>query len=98
MRKRGKEPGPSPARLAGGRRTLYLDCFSGISGDMFLGLSVDLGVPLATLKRSLASLRLGGYRLSSRRVIRGGLAGTQVQVRIPGAPAEDPGLHVHSGH
>ena len=64
------------------RRVLYLDCFSGISGDMFLGLCVDLGVSLATLKRSLARLPLRGYSLSSRRVLRGGLGGTQVLVKI----------------
>ncbi len=68
------------------RRVLYLDCFSGISGDMFLGLSVDLGVSLAALKRNLAKLPLLGYSLSSRRVLRGGLGGTQVRVKIDNSP------------
>ena len=93
-----------PHRLPGGaRRVLYLDCFSGISGDMFLGLSVDLGVPLASLKRQLSRLPLSGYSLTSRRVLRSGLWGTQVQVRIPsGRTQSDPdhsgtGFHAHSG-
>ena len=69
---------------------------------MFLGLSVDLGVSLTTLKRQLARLSLRGYSLSSRRVLRSGLWGTQVEVRIPGL--RDPldhhvpmGFHAHGG-
>ena len=68
---------------------------------MFLGLSVDLGVPLASLKRQLARLNLKGYALSSRQVLRSGLWGTQVEVRIP-TPARPArtgrsqrGSHVH---
>jgi uncharacterized protein (TIGR00299 family) protein len=80
---------------------LYLDCFSGISGDMFLGLCVDLGVPLSTLKRELSHLRLKGYSLTSRRVLRSGLSGTQVEVRIPAShrrheAATPRGFHAHA--
>jgi pyridinium-3,5-bisthiocarboxylic acid mononucleotide nickel chelatase len=94
----------SPYGIPGGaRRVLYLDCFSGISGDMFLGLSVDLGVPLATLKRRLSRLRLKGYSLASHRVQRSGLWGTQVEVRIPrprgaaGKGHHHAGFHAHPG-
>ncbi len=89
---------------AGARRVLYLDCFSGISGDMFLGLSVDLGVPLSLLRRELSKLRLKGYSLSSRQVQRAGLWGTQVLVRIPRSGPRlrpghehDGGFHAHAG-
>ncbi len=86
----------SPYGLPGGaRRVLYLDCFSGISGDMFLGLSVDLGVPLASLKRQLAKLDLKGYSLASKRVLRSGLWGTQVEVRIPSAARGSRAGHSH---
>jgi len=61
---------------------------------MFLGLSVDLGVSLATLKRQLARLPLKGYSLSSRRVARSGLWGTQVEVRTsPGRGESHPHAH-----
>jgi uncharacterized protein (TIGR00299 family) protein len=66
-------------------RGLYLDCFSGISGDMLLGALVDLGVSPARLRAGLRALPLEGYTLSASRVTRGGLAGTKVDVEIGGA-------------
>jgi len=52
----------------------YLDCFSGISGDMLLAALIDAGLPLAQLKADLARLRLPPVRLSASRVQRAGLA------------------------
>lgn len=49
---------------------LFLDTFAGISGDMFLGLLVDLGVPLETIRSELAKLPVTGYRLSQVRTER----------------------------
>lgn len=74
----------------------YLDCFSGISGDMFLGALVDAGVPLALLESTTAALNVGA-RLESRRVVRGGIGGTKVDVLAPEAAAP---AHAHSqeGH
>ncbi|HEV8335679.1 MAG TPA: nickel pincer cofactor biosynthesis protein LarC [Candidatus Polarisedimenticolia bacterium] len=93
-RQRRAEPDP----LGGAaKRVLYLDCFSGISGDMFLGMSVDLGVPLAHLKRELSRLPLKGYALSSRPVKRGELWGTRVLVRIDGDPHDGSHGHDHGG-
>ena len=44
-------------------KTLYLDTFSGISGDMMLGLLVDLGIELKDLQTELDKLSVTGYRL-----------------------------------
>ena len=43
----------------------YVDCFSGISGDMFLGALVDAGMDLEFLQSQLACLNLGDYRIKS---------------------------------
>ena len=57
----------------------YLECFSGISGDMFLGALVDAGVPLSHLAEVTASLNLGA-NLEARKVMRAGLTATKVDV------------------
>lgn len=61
---------------------LHFDCFSGISGDMILGALVDAGLPLKDLVLGLRSLRAGEYVLRSKKVMRGGLHATKVDVVI----------------
>lgn len=62
-------------------KTLYLDCFSGISGDMTIGALLDLGLELALLQTELAKLGVTGYELSCTRVDRSGLRATKFEVR-----------------
>lgn len=59
---------------------LYLDAFSGISGDMMLGLMVDLGVSLDAIKAELTKLPITGYRLEQSSEKRHGIGGTRVKV------------------
>jgi pyridinium-3,5-bisthiocarboxylic acid mononucleotide nickel chelatase len=66
-------------------RIAYLDCFSGISGDMFLGAAVDAGVPLEKLESVAAALGLN-TGLASHRTQRGGLSATKIDVLIHGRP------------
>ena len=74
--------------------TLYLDTFSGLSGDMFLGAMLDLGLDFATLQRELAKLGLLGYHLHAARKTKSGIAGTAFQVHL-----EHDHDHPHShGH
>jgi hypothetical protein len=61
-------------------KTLYLDTFSGISGDMFLGLLVDLGVDPAAIEAELQKLPVAGWRLECRREKRQGIEGTRLVV------------------
>jgi uncharacterized protein (TIGR00299 family) protein len=64
----------------------YLDCFSGVSGDMLLGALVDAGLPEADLEGELALLKLQGYRLEVSKVERAGLGATRVEVMPAGGP------------
>jgi len=73
-------------------RVGYLDCFSGISGDMCLGAVVDAGVPLDTIQAALAKLPIHGYSLVAEKVKRAGMAATHVQVRM-----EEHEHHPHRG-
>ena len=71
----------------------YLDCFSGISGDMLLGALLDAGADVAELRAGLAALPLTGYQLDVREVQRQGLRGLAVRVVLdettePPLPAE----------
>jgi uncharacterized protein (TIGR00299 family) protein len=64
-------------------RIAYLDCFSGISGDMFLGALVDAGVSPKLLEDTVAALDVGA-RLEISRVVRGGIAASKVDVYCHG--------------
>jgi uncharacterized protein (TIGR00299 family) protein len=64
-------------------RIAYLDCFSGISGDMFLGALVDAGVPVALLEQTVRALRIDA-RLEISRVTRAGISATKVDVIVRG--------------
>ncbi|PLX81431.1 MAG: TIGR00299 family protein, partial [Desulfuromonas sp.] len=61
-------------------KTLYLDTFSGISGDMLLGLLVDLGVSLDALLDELNRLPVSGYQVTATPEQRHGIGGTRVKV------------------
>lgn len=81
-------------------KVLYLDCFSGVSGDMLLGACLDAGLPLADLQAALGSLGLDDYAVSSERVLRSGISATRwlVDERVPAGavPAQDGGdRHPH---
>jgi pyridinium-3,5-bisthiocarboxylic acid mononucleotide nickel chelatase len=83
-------------------RVAYLECFSGMSGDMFLGALVDAGVPARVLEETVAALGVGA-KLEISRVVRSGISATKVDVYADGEkdlPREEHGerqeQHQHS--
>ena len=90
-------------------RIAYLECFSGISGDMFLGALIDAGVPPGLLESTVSALKVGA-KLEISRVVRSGISATKVDVWVDGEkdmPREeywakkggtDSDEHVHGDH
>lgn len=81
-------------------KTLYFDCFAGISGDMALGAFIDLGVDPKWLGEELNKLNLHGYCLEISSADKMGIHGTRCNVRLSdsnGDIHEDPGL-IHPSH
>ena len=90
-------------------RIAYLDCFSGISGDMFLGALVGAGVELELLEETVANLNIGAS-LAVSRVDRAGISACKIDVLVRGEkdlPREEfwakhqhdePHAHSHEEH
>ena len=75
---------------------LYLDCFSGASGDMVLGAMLDLGLPLDALKGALGSLALEYGDVSAEKVTRAGITATKFRLHDTRPPMPDNGhRHYH---
>ncbi|MEE9275148.1 MAG: nickel pincer cofactor biosynthesis protein LarC [bacterium] len=70
---------------------IYFDCFAGASGDMLLGALLDLGLPLETLEKALAGIKLEEYSLSLRRVVKQGVSAAKfgVHTKDGGGRAHD---------
>lgn len=64
-------------------KVLYLDCSTGISGDMTLAALIDLGVDPLKLRAGIESLGLPGVELQISEVIKGGFRATYVNVEHP---------------
>jgi pyridinium-3,5-bisthiocarboxylic acid mononucleotide nickel chelatase len=63
-------------------KTLYLDTFSGISGDMFIGALLDLGVDAHKLAHQLEKLKLDGFHLHVAQAEKSGIAGIKFDVHL----------------
>jgi uncharacterized protein (TIGR00299 family) protein len=63
-------------------KTLYLDIFSGIAGDMFIGALIDLGVDAHDLAHGLEKLKLDGYHLHVARQHKSAIEGVKFDVHL----------------
>jgi len=61
-------------------RIAYFDCFSGASGDMILGSLIDAGLSPFQMREALRKLRIPAVRLRVKKVLKAGIAATQVIV------------------
>src|SRR3990172_8112293 len=86
-------------------RTLYFDCFSGISGDMTVGALLDLGLDFDYLKAELRKLPVENYELKCSRAVRANISAMKFDVVIEGAnhghphdPYDAHARQVHGHH
>jgi pyridinium-3,5-bisthiocarboxylic acid mononucleotide nickel chelatase len=78
-------------------KTLYFDCFSGISGDMTIGALLDVGLDFDYLKTELRKLPVEGYDLKMSRVTRSNISAMKFDVLIEG-DAHHHHDHDHGHH
>src|SRR3954465_6263448 len=76
-------------------KTLYLDIFSGISGDMFIGAMLDLGVDFKQLEKELEKLKLGDYHVHAGRATKATIEGVKFDVHLEEDHHHD---HDHDEH
>ena len=79
----------------GDKNTLYLECRSGISGDMTVAALLDLGATEENLRRTLAKLPVGGYEIRIEKVRKNGLEVCDFDVILGEMRHEG---HMHEGH
>lgn len=91
-------------------RQLYLECYSGISGDMTVAALLDLGADEQILRKALASLPVGGFEIAVTRKVKSGLDVCDFDVILDAEHEnhdhdmeylhghEDGGVHTHEHH
>ena len=63
-------------------KTAYIDCFSGISGDMFLAALIDAGLDLEYLKKELKKLNLTGYEITAKKTDKNHITATKLTITV----------------
>lgn len=66
-------------------KTLYLECYSGISGDMAVASLLDLGADKEVLEKALKSLPVQGFEIEVNRVKKAGLDACDFLVKLDAA-------------
>ena len=79
-------------------KTLYFDCFSGISGDMTVAALIDLGVSPRVIDEGLRSLALDGYQIDYFREKKNGIDAQRFSVILPDSGCEYIEEEAHHDH
>ncbi|WP_337102172.1 LarC family nickel insertion protein [Paenibacillus sp. YIM B09110] len=78
-------------------KTLYIDCFSGISGDMFIGALLDAGGDLRLLREELNKLHIHDeYELTRENVNKNGITAVKFDVVLQHQADKDAHVHEHT--
>ena len=79
--------------------TLYLECRSGISGDMTVAALLDLGATEENLRAELAKLPVDGYEIQVKKIVKSGLLVSDFDVilehEVPAHTHEHSHMHPH---
>lgn len=76
-------------------KVAYFDCFAGASGDMILGSLMDAGLSLEELRGEIAKLGLSNYYIDRKKVVKGGLSGSQALVSVDDSAHSHHHRHLH---
>lgn len=79
-------------------KTLYLECYSGISGDMTVAALLDLGADREVLQKSLESLPIDGFRTEISRVKKSGLDACDFSVILDQDNHDHDMEYLHGNH
>lgn len=75
-------------------RALYLSCFSGVSGNMFIGALLDAGLSEDAFRNMASALPVSGYQLKIEKVVKRGISATHFDVDLD---ASEQHRHRHLG-
>lgn len=78
-----------------GKKNLYFDCFSGISGDMTVGALLDLGIDSKDFLDKLNGLNIKGYHIEIKKGLKKGIAGTDFNVVIEDGKLSQPHRNIN---
>ena len=79
-------------------KKLYLECYSGISGDMTVAALLDLGADEKVLMDVLNSLPLSGYHVNISRVLKSGIDACDFDVVLENQDNHDHDMEYLYGH
>ncbi|MBC3887472.1 nickel pincer cofactor biosynthesis protein LarC [Acetobacterium paludosum] len=79
-------------------QTLYLECYSGISGDMTVAALLDLGADQSVLETALKSLPVTGFDIVISRVKKAGLDVCDFHVKLDCDNHDHDMAYLHENH